>query len=46
MGRLAGGREGDREAFLFLLTGVWKPLSVIFMVAISISDNYKLEIIR
>ena len=44
MGWLAGGREGDLEAFLFLLAGVLKPLSVISMVAIII--NNKLKIIR
>ena len=32
MGWLAGGREGDPEAFLFLLAG--KPISVMSMVAI------------
>ena len=33
-GWLAGGREGDPGAFLFLLAGVLEPLSVVFMVAI------------
>ena len=46
VGWLAGGREGDPEAFLFLLAGVWKLLAVMSMVAIIISDNYKLEIIK
>ena len=36
---LAGGREGDPEAFFFLLAGIWKPLSVMSMVAIIINDN-------
>ena len=42
VGWIAGGREGDPEAFLFLLAGVRKPLSVISMVAIIINDNYKI----
>ena len=33
VGWLAGGGEGDPEAFLFLLAGVWGPLSVVSMVA-------------
>ena len=37
---LAGGRQGDPEAFLFLLP------SVMSMVAIVISGNYNLKIIR
>ena len=44
VGWLAGGREGDPEAFLFLLAGVWKPLSVMSTDAIMI--NNKLKIIR
>ena len=39
MSWLAGGREGDPEAFFFLLAGIWKPLSVMSMVAIIINDN-------
>ena len=40
-GWLTGEREGDPEAFLFLLAGVRKPLSDMSMVAIIIKDNYK-----
>ena len=46
VGRLAGGREGDPEAFLFLLAGVWVLPSVMSMVAIIVSDNYELEIME
>ena len=34
VGWLTGGGEGDPEAFLFLLAGVWDPLSVMSMVAV------------
>ena len=44
VGWLVGGREGDPEAFLFLLTGVWEPLSAVSMVAMII--NNELEIMR
>ena len=44
-GWLAGGREGEFEAFLFLLAGVWKPLSEMSILAIA-KDNYKVEIIK
>ena len=40
VGWLAGGREGESEAFLFLLAGVWKPLSEMSMLAVT-KDNYK-----
>ena len=46
MGWLAGGREGDPEAFPFLLEGVLKTVSVMSMVAIIINTNYKLKIIK
>ena len=42
VGWLAGGREVDPEAFLFLLAGVRKLPSVVSMDAIIISDNRKL----
>ena len=42
---VARGREGDPEAFLFLLAGVFL-LAVMSMVVIIIRDNYKLKIIR
>ena len=44
VGWQAGDREGDPEAFLFLMAGVLKPLSAMSMVAIII--NNKLKIIR
>ena len=43
VGWLADGREGDPEAFLFLLAGVWKPVSVMSIVVIIINDNFKFE---
>ena len=46
VGLIAGGREGDPEAFLFLLAGVRKLPSVMSIAAIIIIDNYKLKIIR
>ena len=39
VGWLAGGREGDPKAFLFMLAAVSKPLSVMSMVVLIINDN-------
>ena len=42
---MSGGREDESDAFLFLLAGIWKPLSEMSMLAM-IKNKYKVEIIK